>query len=82
MGVPGGEERQKETESLFKQDKNFPQPGQKLDIKCKKLTKHLNVKRPSPGHIISKLTRVNNKEEILKQLQGRQWEWGGEGRVT
>lgn len=66
MGVPEGEERKNGTESLFGQDKNFPHLGQKLDIKYKKLTKYLNAKRPSPGHIILTLTKVNNKEEFSK----------------
>lgn len=53
--------------SLFKviTDVNFPNIRKELDIQVQKANdtpNYLNAKCPSPRHIISKLTKVNDKE--------------------
>ena len=67
MGIPQGEEREKGTESSFKEiiTENFLNLGKELDIQvheAKRTPNYLNAKRPSPRHIILKLPKVNDKE--------------------
>ena len=76
MGIPEGEEREKEAESLFKGiiAENFPNLGKELDIqvhKAKRTPNYLNAKRPAPRHIILKLSKINNKKRILKAARER-----------
>ena len=58
MAVPEGEEREKGGESLFKETvaENFPNLGKEVASRSK---------NPN-GHIIIKLSKVKDKERILK----------------
>ena len=74
LGIPEEEEREKGAESFFKEiiAENYPSLGKELDIQvheAKRTTNYLNVKRPSPRHIILKLSEVNDKERIFKGSQ-------------
>ena len=67
MFIPEEEEREKGAESLFKEiiAENFTNPGKELDIqvhKAKRIFNYLNAKRRSPGHIMLKLSKFNDKE--------------------
>ena len=67
MGIPEGEDGEKGAERLFKEiiAENFLNLGNKLDIqvhKGKRTPTYLNAKRLSPGHVILKLSKVNDKE--------------------
>ena len=71
IGIPEGEEREKGAESLFKEiiAENFPNLGKELEIQVNEVNrspKYINIKRPSPRHIVVKLAKVNDKEKILR----------------
>lgn len=77
MGIPEGEERKEGTESLFKQivNKNFPNLWKDLEPQIRETNRtlnYLNANRPSPRHIILKLSKINDKERILKCSQGKE----------
>ena len=76
MGIPEGEEREKGAERLFKEiiAENFPNLGKDLDIQvheAKRIPNYLNAKRPSPGHIILKLSKFDDKKRILKAVSDK-----------
>lgn len=76
MGIPRGQKRKKGTESLLDEtiDGGFPNLGDELEIwvqEANSTLSYLNAKRPYLRHIILKLSKVNNKERILKALR-----WG------
>lgn len=71
MCIPEEEEREKGTERLFKRtiDENCPNIWKELDLQIQKANKtpnYLSPKRSSPRHIILKLSKLNDKEIILK----------------
>ena len=71
IGIPEGEERKKGAGSLFKEiiAENFPNLGKELDLQVHEATvtlNYINAKRPSPRHIIIKLSKVNVKEKNIK----------------
>ena len=71
MHIPERKERQKGRESLFKEiiAENFPNLGMELDIRAHEANRtptYLKTRRPSPRHIILKLSKANDKERILK----------------
>ena len=53
-------------------------PVEATIYKSMKILEHpINAKRPSPRHIILKLSKVSNKERILKAVRGKKivtWE--------
>lgn len=76
IGIPEEEEMEKAVENLFKQivNKNSPNLWEKLDPESKKQTEHLITsvqKKPSPWHIVLKLSKINYKERILKAARGK-----------
>ena len=71
IGVPEGEEREKETEKIFQEiiAKNFPHMGKEPLTQIQEaqwVPYKINPRRNTPRHILIKLTKVNDKEEILK----------------
>ena len=70
MGIPEWKEGEKEAESLFKETvtENFPNLGEKhIQVyEAKRTSNYLNTKKLSPKHIIVKLSKVDDKERILK----------------
>ena len=60
IGVPEGEEREKGTEKIFQEiiTENFPNIG--------KEPYKINPRRNTPRHILIKLTKIKDKEKILK----------------
>lgn len=71
MPIPEGEEGEKETEKLFKTiiNKNFPYLWKELDPQIQEANRTLNYfnpKLPSLRDIILTLSKINNKERILK----------------
>uniref|UniRef100_A0A9L0SF19 L1 transposable element RRM domain-containing protein n=1 Tax=Equus caballus TaxID=9796 RepID=A0A9L0SF19_HORSE len=70
IGIPEGEGREKEAESLFKEiiAENFPNMGMVSDLQINEVNRmcnFINVKRPSPRHIIVKMAKVWDKQRIL-----------------
>ena len=71
IGVPEGEEREKETEKIFQEiiAKNFPNMGKEplTQIQEAQLVPYkIHPRRSTPRHILIKLTKIKDKEKILK----------------
>ena len=71
IGVPEGQEREKETEKIFEEiiAKNFPNMGKKSLTQIQETQQvpyKLNPRRNTPRHILIKLTKIKDKEKILK----------------
>ena len=82
IGIPEGEEREKGAENLFKEimSKNFPNLGEELDIQVHETNRtpnYLNTNRPSPRHIILKLSKVKDKERILRVVREKKITYKG-----
>ena len=53
---------------------NFLNRERDLDIQVQEVIRspyYFNVKRPSPRHIIMKLSKIEDKERTLKQPEGK-----------
>ena len=71
MGISEKEEREKGTESLFKQiiSENFPNLWKGLSPRIQEANgtpNCLHPKRPSLRHIILKLSKINDRESLLQ----------------
>nr|KAF6457036.1 hypothetical protein HJG63_011632 [Rousettus aegyptiacus] len=71
MGITESEEKEQGLESIFRQivDKNFPNLRNELKLGIQEVNRtpnYLNPKRPSPGRIVLKLSKINNKDRILR----------------
>uniref|UniRef100_A0A8D1RLB9 L1 transposable element RRM domain-containing protein n=1 Tax=Sus scrofa TaxID=9823 RepID=A0A8D1RLB9_PIG len=71
IGVPEGEEREKETEKIFKEmiAKKFPNMGKESFTQIQEAQRvpyKINPRRNTPRPILIKLTKIKDKEEILK----------------
>lgn len=74
--LPGVEERQKGAENFFEKIKveSSPNTGKELTSRSKNLRvpNKRNLKRPTVGHIIIKVSEVEGKETILKAARRKQ----------
>ena len=71
MCIPEGEEKEEGAENLFKEiiAENFSNLGRKLDVQvheARRTHDYFNAKRPSSPRHIMKLSKINDKERILK----------------
>ena len=71
IGVPEGEERKKGTEKIFQEiiAENFPNMGKEplTQVQEVQLVPYkINPRGNTPRHILVKLTKVKDKEKILK----------------
>ena len=71
IGVPEGEEREKETEKIFQEiiAENFPNMGKEPLTQIQEVQQvpyKINSRRNTPRHILIKLTKIKDKEKILK----------------
>ena len=71
IGVPEGEEREKGTENIFQEiiAKCFPNMGKEplTQIQEGQRVPHtINPRRNTPRHVLIKLTKIKDKEKILK----------------
>uniref|UniRef100_A0A4X1T8C6 L1 transposable element RRM domain-containing protein n=1 Tax=Sus scrofa TaxID=9823 RepID=A0A4X1T8C6_PIG len=71
IGVPEGTEREKETEKIFQEirAKNFPNMGKESFTQIQEAQQvpyKINPRRNTPRHILIKLTKIKDKENILK----------------
>ena len=76
MGTPEGKGGKKGAKILFKGiiAENFPNLGKELDTyvhEANTTPNYIHEKRPFPKHIILKLSKVSDKERILKSLRGK-----------
>ena len=71
-GVPKGEEQEQDTDNLFKQimKENFPNLAKEIDFQevqeAQRVPKTLDPKRNTPKHIVITLSKIKDKERILK----------------
>ena len=69
IGVPEGEEREKATEKIDIIAENFPnmrrEPLTQVQ-EAQRVPYKINPKRNTPRHILIKLTKIKDKEKILK----------------
>ena len=71
MCVPEGEDRDKRADNLFEEiiDENFPNLRKETDTQVQETQRTPNKiipKRPTPRHIIVKMSAIKDKERILK----------------
>ena len=71
IGVPEGEERVKGTEKIFQEitAKNFPHMGKETLTQIQEAQQEpykINPRRKTPRYILIKLTKIKDKEKILK----------------
>ena len=73
-----GEEEEQETESLFEQimKENFPNLAKEIDFQevqeAQRVPKKLDPRRNTSRHIIIKLSKIKDKERILKAARGKE----------
>uniref|UniRef100_A0A8D0N1A3 L1 transposable element RRM domain-containing protein n=1 Tax=Sus scrofa TaxID=9823 RepID=A0A8D0N1A3_PIG len=71
IGVPEGEEREKGTEKIFQEitDGNVPNMGKKPLTQIQEVQRvpyKINPRRNTPRHLLIKMTKIKDKEKILK----------------
>ena len=71
IGVPEGEEREKGAEKIFEEIilKNFPNTGKEIATQVQEAQRvpySINPRRNTPRHIVIKLTKIKDKEKLLK----------------
>ena len=71
IGVPEGDEREKGTEKIFQEiiAENFPHMGKEPLTQIQEAQRvpyKINPRRNTPRHILIKLTKIKDKEKILK----------------
>ena len=77
-GVPEGEEQEKEVKNLFEQvmKENIPNLVKEIDFQevqeTQTVPKKLDPKRNTPRYIIIKLSKIKDKERILKAARGKE----------
>ena len=71
LGVPEGEEREKGPEKIFEEIivENFPNMGKEIVTQVQEVQRipgRINPRRNTPRHIVIKLTKIKDKEKLLK----------------
>ena len=74
IGVPEGEEREKGPEKIVEEIivKNFPNMGKEIAIQVQEVQRvpyRINPRRNMLRHIVIKLTKIKNKEKLLKAIR-------------
>ena len=73
--MPEGEEEEQETENLFEKIMNFCNLAKEIYFQevqeAQRVPKKLDPRRNTPRHIIIKLSKVKDKERILKAARGK-----------
>ena len=77
IGVPKGEEKEKEIGNLFEKimKENFLNLVKEIDMQvqeAQRIPNKVDAKRPTPRHIIIKMPKVKDKERILKTAGEKQ----------
>ena len=70
-GVPEGEERQKGPEKIFEESivENFPNMRKEIATQvqeAQRIPGRIKPRRNTPSHIVIKLTKIKDKEQLLK----------------
>ena len=78
IGVLEGEEEEQEMENLFEQimKENFPSLAKEIDFQevqeVQRVPKNLDPRRNTPRYIIIKLSKIKDKERILKAAREKE----------
>ena len=78
IGVPEGEEEEQKTENLFEQimKENFPSMAKEIDFQevqeARRVPENLDPRRNTPRHTIITLSKIKDKERILKAARGKE----------
>ena len=75
--MPEGEEKEQETGNPFEKimKGNFPNLVKEIDMEVQEaqiVGNKMDAKRPTPRHIIIKMSKVKDKERILKAAREKQ----------
>ena len=75
--MPEGEEEEQEIENLFENImKNFPNLAKEIDFQgvqeAQRVPKNLGPSRNTPRHNVIKLSRIKDKERILKAAREKE----------
>ena len=73
--MPEGEEEEQEIENLFAQiiEENFPNLAKEIDFQeAQRVPKNLDPRKHTPRHIIIILTKIKDKERILKTTREKE----------
>ena len=77
IGIPEGEEGEKGPEKLFEEiiAENFPSMGKEIVSQvqeAKRVPGRINLRRNTQRHIVIKLTKIKDKDKILKATREKQ----------
>ena len=77
IGVPEEEEKKKGTEKIFEENivENFPNMGKEIInqvLEAQRVPGRINQRRKMTRHIVIKLTKINDKEKLLKAAREKQ----------
>ena len=78
IGVPEEEEKKKGSEKIFEEIivENVPNMGKEIVVtqvqEAQSIPHRINPRRNTPRHILSKVTKINFKEKILKAAREKQ----------
>ena len=75
-GIPEGKEREKRPEKIFEEiiADSFPVMGKEIVNQVQesqKFPSRINPRRNTPRHIVIKLTKIKDKDKILKTTLGK-----------
>ena len=75
IGIPEGEEREKGPEKIFVEIilENFPNMGKEIATQVQEAQRvpgRMNPRKNMPRHIVIKLTKIKDKEKLLKATRG------------
>ena len=76
IGVPKGEEREKGPKKIFEEIivEKFPNMGKEIATQVQEAQRvpyRINPRRNTPRHIVIKLTKIKDKEKLLKATRGK-----------
>ena len=74
IGIPEGEEREKGPEKIFVEIilENFPNMGKEIATQVQEAQRvpgRMNPRKNMPRHIVIKLTKIKDKEKLLKAIR-------------
>ena len=77
IGVPEEEDKKKHHEKILEEIivENFPKTGKEIITQVQetqRVQNRINPRRNTPRHTLIKLTKIKNKEQILKAARGKQ----------
>ena len=77
IGIPEGEKEEQEIENLFEKImENFPNLAKEIDFQevqeAQRVPKKLDPRKHTPRHIIIKLSKIKEKERILKAAREKE----------